>query len=286
MQAGGPGGGMMPGGAPGGNFRPGMPGGPFAPGMPNNVQISQSQTHYQVFVGKNTVFPRGTPIRLVDITDGTSNTILVIEAASGVPWSKPQDLPYSAKKPIPALGVFPEVIQAAFADGAVHGLRPDYDEKEMRNAITRDGGEVIDFDKLDLPQVAKGAPPGMPGGPSMGLPGMPGIGGPPGMAGGMAAGGAGMPGVGDMGRPPADPRLKQLYNENLELKKLLQETLDRTQEIRAEMDQMKQQFAVKRDAQRLMNERENLKKQIEQATADLRALRDEFQKLRNSLEKE
>ena len=120
----------------------------------------------------------------------------------------------------------------------------------------------------------------------MGLPGMPGIGGPPGMAGGMAAGGAGMPGVGDMGRPPADPRLKQLYNENLELKKLLLETLDRTQEIRAEMDQMKQQFAVKRDAQRLMNERENLKKQIEQATADLRALRDEFQKLRNSLEKE
>jgi RNA polymerase sigma factor (sigma-70 family) len=279
--AGGSKGGMMPGGPPGA-----IPGMPFTPGRfpgaPPGPQDTRSQTHYQAFVGKNTVFPRGTPIRLVDITDGTSNTILVIEAANAVPWTKPQDLPYSAKRPIPALGVFPDVIQAVFADGAAHGLRPDYDEKEMRKAIVRDDGEVIDLDKLDLPQVARGGPPGMPGGPAMGPPGMPAIGGP----GGMAPGGPGMPGVADMGRPPADPRLKQIYNENQELKKLLQETLDRTQEIRAEMDQMKQQFAAKRDAQRLMNERETLKKQIEQATSDLKALRDEFQRLRDSLQKE
>jgi hypothetical protein len=225
---------------------------------------------------------------LTDIPDGTSNTILIIEAGTGVPWTKPQDILYSAKKPIPALGVFPDVIHAAFVDGAVHGLRPDYDEKEMRKAIVRDDGEVVDFDKLELPQLAqRGAPggfPGMPGGPARGGPpgmaGAPAMGGPPGMSGGGPNRFSGTIG------PPADPKLRQLYDENAELKKLLQDTVDRTQEIRAEMEQMKQQFAAKRDAQRLLIERATLTKQIEQATADLKALRDEFQRLRDSLRKE
>jgi hypothetical protein len=267
----------MPGG-PSGVMRPGTPGGQF-PGAPAGPPNTSSQTHYQGFVGKSTVFPRGTPIRWQDIPDGTSNTILIIEAGNGVPWTKPQDMPYSAKKPIPALGVFPDVIHAAFADGSVHDLRPDYDEKEMRKAVVRDDGEVVDFDKLELPQVTKGGAPGMPGGPAKGgPPGMPNVG-----LGGAPPIGPGMP---QMGRPPADPKLKQLYDENLELRKLLQDTVDRTQEIRSEMEEMKQQFAAKRDAQRLLDERANLKKQIEQATADLRALRDEFQRLRDSLQKE
>src|SRR5262249_25844480 len=38
------------------------------------------------------------------ITDGTSNTILVAEAADPVPWSKPQDLPFPPAGPLPRLG--------------------------------------------------------------------------------------------------------------------------------------------------------------------------------------
>src|SRR5437868_1562092 len=60
-------------------------------------------TYYQVFTGPDTPFnpkaARGAPITLgaripASIPDGTSNTVLVVEAGEPVPWTKPQDLPY------------------------------------------------------------------------------------------------------------------------------------------------------------------------------------------------
>src|SRR5439155_1388856 len=51
-------------------------------------------THYQVFVGPGAGFEGKRGLRIGDFTDGTSNTILVAEAARAVPWTKPEDLPY------------------------------------------------------------------------------------------------------------------------------------------------------------------------------------------------
>ena len=77
------------------------------------------------------------------------------EAASAVPWTKPQDLPYSAAKPIPALGMFPDVIQAAFVDGSVHSLPRKlarYSDGievapfSLRDFLTRAGGEIMSND--------------------------------------------------------------------------------------------------------------------------------------------
>jgi RNA polymerase sigma factor (sigma-70 family) len=84
------------------------------------------------------------------ISDGTSNTILIVEAGNAVPWTKPEDLHYAADEPLPELGgLFRDVFQAAFADGAVHTLTKKYDEATLRAAITSNGGEPIDLAKLE-----------------------------------------------------------------------------------------------------------------------------------------
>ena len=47
------------------------------------------QTHYRVFTGNGAVFDLIQQTKLQDITDGTSNTVMVVESAEGVTWSKP-----------------------------------------------------------------------------------------------------------------------------------------------------------------------------------------------------
>jgi hypothetical protein len=46
-----------------------------------------SSTAYQVIVGKGAAFEGIQGQRLKDFTDGTSNTILIVEAAIAVPWT-------------------------------------------------------------------------------------------------------------------------------------------------------------------------------------------------------
>ena len=105
-------------------------------------------TPWQVFTGPGTIFEEGKACRLRDIEDGTTRTILMTEADQMVPWTRPEDLPYDAKKPLPKLGhTFPGIFLFATADGDVHLGRRQYQETAFRSAVLRNDGMYFDFEK-------------------------------------------------------------------------------------------------------------------------------------------
>lgn len=84
---------------------------------------------------------------IVSITDGTSNTFLVVEAREAVPWYKPDLLAYDGELPLPPLGdKRTDRFLAGFCDGHVQLLRPSkLGEKTLRALITINGGEVVEL---------------------------------------------------------------------------------------------------------------------------------------------
>jgi RNA polymerase sigma factor (sigma-70 family) len=108
-------------------------------------------TYYQVFTGAGTAFEGERGLRVTDFLDGTSNTLLIIEAGEPVPWTKPADLVYDAKKPLPSLGgLFKDRIHCVLADGSAHALKRDFKEQIMRWLILRNDGQVLDLNDLIL----------------------------------------------------------------------------------------------------------------------------------------
>jgi beta-lactamase regulating signal transducer with metallopeptidase domain len=108
---------------------------------------SKTNTSYFIFTGRSTIggTEGGTEIR--QITDGTSNTILAVEAQRDIPWTKPEDIPFDGNAPLPVLGGFtPEGFDALFGDGSVRFLKKSINPMVLRALITKDGGEVISSD--------------------------------------------------------------------------------------------------------------------------------------------
>jgi serine/threonine protein kinase len=104
-------------------------------------------TFYQVFVGPGTPFgePGGIKRSKISGLDGTWDTMLVVEAREAVPWTKPEDLPYAPDRPLSSLGSpSGNPFLALFADGRVHTIKQDTEEKTLRTLITYNDGQAVD----------------------------------------------------------------------------------------------------------------------------------------------
>lgn len=110
---------------------------------PAGDEFTGATTRFQVFTGPDTLFPGPKGFALADATDGAANTILLAQALRPVPWSKPQDLEYAAKKPVPLLGgegfsLTGPHVQVAFADGTVRAFYAPLKSAAKPGVITSD----------------------------------------------------------------------------------------------------------------------------------------------------
>jgi hypothetical protein len=122
-------------------------------------------TYYQVFTGADTPFNPAVAraagamtlgAGIATFTDGTSNTVLLVEGKDPVPWTEPDDLPYDARKKLPKLGgLFKEGFHVALADGSVKMIGRKVDETTLRNLINPADGNVIDWTKAPPPEPEK-----------------------------------------------------------------------------------------------------------------------------------
>jgi hypothetical protein len=109
------------------------------------------KTYYRGFTHSGAMFeksPSGPPRRipLVGIPDGTTNTLVIVEAGEAVDWTKPDDFDWSPGKPKPSLGgIAPNLqyFQILMASGEVRKVRKDVPDQTLRWLIDRQDGNVI-----------------------------------------------------------------------------------------------------------------------------------------------
>ncbi len=139
--------------------------------MPGKKGPYDGKTHYQVFVnaenynGKYAAAlhlfpPKKLTLGQMSVQDGTSNTILLVEAREAVIWTKPDDVVIDQDieddaKPLPSIGADADwkLCQVGFGDGSVRSVKLDAVDaktfkKLFRTMIGVKDGEVVDLQPI------------------------------------------------------------------------------------------------------------------------------------------
>jgi prepilin-type processing-associated H-X9-DG protein len=121
----------------------------FACPSGGSAVVKAGKTTYLAPRGRDTIFSGGDAVKIQAITDGTSNTIFVVDASdeAAVIWTKPDD--WHVPDPVSVKGLVghhPEGFNVSFADGSVRFLKGSILGKVLAALLTGSGGEVISSD--------------------------------------------------------------------------------------------------------------------------------------------
>lgn len=139
---------------------------PLAKNMPDvfkspDTPADSNKTRFRVFEGKRekndngeekmtTLFPLGQPARIRDTLDGTSNTIIVVEAGpdKAVEWTKPGGL--NPAQPKAELGETASQVAILKGDGSISLVKKDLEDAQWKEMIGPQDFTRIDWDAIEV----------------------------------------------------------------------------------------------------------------------------------------
>jgi uncharacterized protein DUF1559 len=97
---------------------------------------------------------------LSEIRDGTSKTILVVQAGpdKAVPWTKPEDVPLVPANPLSALGNVGDALFVALCDGDVKKLSTKIPPDKLAALLTVNGEEYVKLEDFEIKEAASAGP--------------------------------------------------------------------------------------------------------------------------------
>jgi hypothetical protein len=113
------------------------------------ARAGEGKTFYRGFAHKGAVFEKpafkGDGVNFARMTDGLTNTILVVEAGEAVEWTKPDDLDFGPGRPLPPLGAgrAGDQVLVLMGDGTTRHYAKSMSESTWRALISYNGNEVV-----------------------------------------------------------------------------------------------------------------------------------------------
>lgn len=115
------------------------------------VPVKPGYTTFLAPVWEKTVFGGPASTKFPKITDGTSNTVLLVEVKpeKAVPWTAPDDYAFDPKDPAAGLMIGADGRWlCGFADGSVNQVRRDIPPETFLHLFQMNDGHVIDFPNI------------------------------------------------------------------------------------------------------------------------------------------
>jgi Protein of unknown function (DUF1559) len=107
---------------------------------PNYNPGEEKKTYYQIITGPKTLWPNDNARPRLPLPNGTSTTILIVEAKTPVYWTQPEDVVFDGNNIPPLGGVFAGNFHAAMGDASVRFVQRGEVSNDAILAMIAGGG--------------------------------------------------------------------------------------------------------------------------------------------------